>query len=687
MRKAVAFLFLLLPRLCLSQIAVQWSPADFTLYAPVAQQITITPLWSYTAFGSNVVSHESRSFSTGTIITSAGKTLPGIPGSLIVSNVIYGGYEVQFFKFNNPTPVASFTNVFTNGTPAFVNAKDYFGVSTNSTVENQFAYTMAEIDALFAGFSGGGPQPTVTGTSGIIVTTSTRPDGGTNFALTVTASGAGSFNGPGSAVAHNFLSFADTTGAAGEDSGKSAASFITPAQQASLSNNINAANLNLGTIPFAVIPAPVVTNNMQPVFTNGGWLITGPAGFTFQRADGFYLSSNAVTKFWQMVDTNRNFILGSNTIIMSSNNAANGNTFTRFTTTGNKAAFDIYGSATGANPISALGNWAINGTLDAQGAVTFDSSVSLNGVTINDWSDLSLDASQIATGTFSIGRFGLSAPASGHTNILMSKSDGSYFGYDLGTLLGLTGGASGTVTSVGVTVPQGMSVSGVPITGSGTAAITFNGGNLNLAGGGVTNAAHGSFTNNASNALEVGGTAPANTNVFQVDSIFGADVFSVNTNGDAFFKSLFIGGIPVPTTNQLIGTTGLHGDSWAYLDHGTNLTSTNMFFTTEILSPTSNATNYLLDFQGADKKVIHSANTNANCSFSNIGTNRQFDLFVYAITSSVNCNITFPPHVIHNNGWTLTCSNGTMQTFHFEAHTGFDPTNVTVTGGDYYHRD
>lgn len=639
MRKAVAFLLLLLPRLCLSQIAVQWSPADFTLYAPVAQQITITPLWSYTTFGSNVVSHESRSFSTGTIITSTGKTLPGIPGSLIVSNIIYGGYEVDFFKFNNPTPVASFTNVFTNGAPAFVNAKDYFGVSTNSTLENQFAYTMAEIDALFASFSGGGPQPTVTGTSGITVTTSTRPDGGTNFALTVTASGAGSFNGPGTAVAHNFLSFADTTGAAGEDSGKSAASFITPAQQANLSNNLNAANLNQGTIPFTVIAAPVVTNNMQPVFTNSGWLTTGPFGFTFQRADGFYLSSNAVTKFWQMVDTNRNFILGSNTIVMVSNNAANGNTFTRFTTMGNKAAFDIYGSATGADPISALGNWAINGTFLAVGAATFDSSLTLGGVTINNWSDLSV------------------------------------------------GGGSGTVTSVGVTVPQGMSVSGVPITGSGTAAITFNGVNLNLAGGGMTNAA----LIIATNQLGVGiasGASPANTNVLQVDTRGGANSFNVNSNGDGFFsKGLFVGGIPVPNTNQLIGTSGLHGDSWAYLDHGTNLTSTNMFFTTEILSPTSNATNYLLDFQSSDKKVIHSANTNANCIFSNIGTNRQFDLFVYAITSSVNCNVTFPAHVIHNNGWTLTCSNATMQTFHFEAHTGVDPTNVTVTGGDYYHRD
>lgn len=62
----------------------------------------------------------------------------------------------------------------------------------------------------------------------------------------------------------------------------------------------------------------------------------------------------------------------------------------------------------------------------------------------------------------------VTAPASGHTNIVMEKTDGSLILYDLAALLGLTGGGSGSVTSVGFTPSSGHSVSPSTITTSGT---------------------------------------------------------------------------------------------------------------------------------------------------------------------------------------------------------------------------
>jgi hypothetical protein len=165
MRKAILFLLAILPTAALAQIAVQFSPADFIGFAPASQQITITPLWNYTASGTNIVHGQARSFSTGTIIATNGKTLPGTPGTLIVSNVFVdtGGsaYHIEIFPNGNGPlrSVGSYTNVFTNGSPAFVNSADMLGVATNATMGNQFAYTRNQTDEAIsnalAGIGGG----------------------------------------------------------------------------------------------------------------------------------------------------------------------------------------------------------------------------------------------------------------------------------------------------------------------------------------------------------------------------------------------------------------------------------------------------------------------------------------------------------------------------------------------------
>lgn len=152
MRKVISALAILF---CLSAeaqqtntIAVQWSPVDFIQFAPVSSQVQIQPLWTYNVFGSNIVTGAARAFSTGTKVTATGSTVSGIPGSLIISNVIPGVYKVTFYS--GSTSTATITNVFTNGTPAFVNAKDYVAVSTNSVNGFGYAYTIAQVNALLS---------------------------------------------------------------------------------------------------------------------------------------------------------------------------------------------------------------------------------------------------------------------------------------------------------------------------------------------------------------------------------------------------------------------------------------------------------------------------------------------------------------------------------------------------------
>lgn len=80
----------------------------------------------------------------------------------------------------------------------------------------------------------------------------------------------------------------------------------------------------------------------------------------------------------------------------------------------------------------------------------------------------------------------VTVPSSGHTNIVMENSSGALILYDLAALLGLTGGGSGSVTSIGFTASSGHSVSPSTITTSGTFVETRNG-DENIFGFGVTN--------------------------------------------------------------------------------------------------------------------------------------------------------------------------------------------------------
>src|SRR5690606_30060994 len=74
--------------------------------------------------------------------------------------------------------------------------------------------------------------------------------------------------------------------------------------------------------------------------------------------------------------------------------------------------------------------------------------------------------SEGGTGTGSI-------PATGE--VLVGQPDGTYEPVATSTL-GIWGGGSGTVTSVGLTVPTGLTVTGSPITTSGTFGVSLDSG-------------------------------------------------------------------------------------------------------------------------------------------------------------------------------------------------------------------
>lgn len=150
-------------------------------------------------------------------------------------------------------------------------------------------------------------------------------------------------------------------------------------------------------------------------------------------------------------------------------------------------------------------------------------------------------------------------------------------------------------------------------------------------------------------------------------------------------------------TNQLLSTTNLsvltNGAQYAQFGGNSNLAPTlngsgwtNLQHPESVLAPTSNATNYTVDFAATRKQRIHTANTNVNITFANLATNKEVDLYVSAFTSSVPATVTFPAHIVQNHFISLTITNGQAGYFHLDVWDGTDPTNVVVTGGDYYQR-
>lgn len=104
-------------------------------------------------------------------------------------------------------------------------------------ITNNFIYSVPANSCVWVKLTPALPQVRIFAGSGISVTKTNRADpGGVDYGLTVTGSGTGNFNGPASSTTGDFVSFSDTTGVNGADSGKSAASFDTAGTATAVTN-------------------------------------------------------------------------------------------------------------------------------------------------------------------------------------------------------------------------------------------------------------------------------------------------------------------------------------------------------------------------------------------------------------------------------------------------------------------
>ena len=169
-------------------------------------------------------------------------------------------------------------------------------------------------------------------------------------------------------------------------------------------------------------------------------------------------------------------------------------------------------------------------------------------------------------------------------------------------------------------------------------------------------------------------TNPADHSLNFSNTVFKTVPLTLLTNGTALLN-----GVP------LINATGLGANQIPYTDASTNLASSanNVRFETT-LAPASNQTNYTLDLNGPSLVQVWTANTNANFTFANVGTNHSLDVYVNALTSTVPCTVTFPPHIRLSGFASLSVSNTTSTYYHVDFFNGTDPTNAVVTGGSPY---
>jgi hypothetical protein len=135
MKRAIVPLVLLVLSALTSaaQIHVRYTFSDFTVDPQGVRRMQITPLLSYTATGTNIVTGDK-------IVRTVNSA-----GSATVSNIIAGSYRVEFFGWSTTT---IFTNSFGTNVSGLVDAVDYLTISTNLP-NTDFAYSQSAADNLF----------------------------------------------------------------------------------------------------------------------------------------------------------------------------------------------------------------------------------------------------------------------------------------------------------------------------------------------------------------------------------------------------------------------------------------------------------------------------------------------------------------------------------------------------------
>lgn len=586
MRKVLSAILLLGSLSARGQFAAQWNYITFVQNPEAIRQVQITALWNISVYGTtNLVTGQRQAKQTD------------LHGSLIISNMVPGAYKVDFIGqiFTN-----SFTNVFDVGTTGLVNAAGYIGISTNSVLGDSYAYTRNQVDALLENFSGGS------------ATNAFRSQAGNN--LITIETNATDFNYTISGVAQTNENMRQW-------------GLVSPDVYAtqfdasgSTTNVINGkANTN-GAAMFNLYVATVGITNALSI-TNGNYL-------DLFFSNGTFLRTNRVAPFdFEFHNTNGIVTFGTNTV-------------TKLTVT------STTGTVTGVGNLTIGGSAGITGVatvggLSSSGQISTTSSLSTdNGSFVTDGSG-DLTAGNISGNTIS-GDF---------------TGDGSAL-----TAINASQLSSGTVPPA--RLGSGSSITTKFLRGDSTWQSIVGGGDM-LAANNLSDVA------NASTALaNIGGNNAANLSAGLISpgrlpfgiSNFIANVapfagmtatYATNANGvvtETFVNGnvltngspLFVGGIPVVTTNQLIGASGLGAAQYAATDSGTNLVSTqnginwtNTWHFTNFLAQT----NIVLQSDGTQWSGLI---TNGPTVFITFAGN---SIGPWTLRIKTNCTIVIPPQV------------------------------------------
>lgn len=180
---------------------------------------------------------------------------------------------------------------------------------------------------------------------------------------------------------------------------------------------------------------------------------------------------------------------------------------------------------------------------------------------------------------------------SGFTRTTLTAGSGVSITNGSGSITIAATGSGGTVTSVGMTVPAFLSVSGSPITGSGTLAVSLSGTALPIANGG-TGTTSTTFVNLASN---VTGTLPIANGGTGATSLSGANIAVTNaantfTALQTFSGSSSVAAMTLPNTKEVCTVSATAATGTINYDVTTQ----------SVLYYTSNASaNWTVNFRGS----------------------------------------------------------------------------------------
>jgi hypothetical protein len=175
--------------------------------------------------------------------------------------------------------------------------------------------------------------------------------------------------------------------------------------------------------------------------------------------------------------------------------------------------YDIDGTSTTMTKGLNIGNIIFGNGIDGTGTTLSSGKIGIG--TSSPAYKLDVYGTGRLTGSTTIGLTTITPNASVNGNVLVSDGTNAY--WQATSTLGLGGGGSGTVTSVDMSVPTGLSISGNPITGAGTLAVSLTGGYIIPLSASTT--AWNNFLNTPSGVITAGDGIDWSTNTLNVDNV------------------------------------------------------------------------------------------------------------------------------------------------------------------------